>query len=244
MSFNFEAMAGYVARRYRVIACNWAPKFTTPRIVQIHVPRTGGRSIRESLRQQLPIWSLSRHQDFSSQQPPGNTYLYLGHLKPRAVIDYGLLARWQLEESYSFAVCRNPYTRIISLLSHFERKGMLEGGLSELLHILQSPKSKNESPSAHRIRQMGRPQMYWLAPDGWRGPTSIFRFEDLSFALEGISREIGVELVPQPIGTNKGPMQFELGDEQILRIQEVYEADFTRLQYSPQPPMFDSQVAM
>jgi hypothetical protein len=240
VSFKFGAIAGYVARQSRALACRWAPKYATPKIVQIHVPRTGGRSIRESLRDAIPILSVSGRQGLFSQQPPGNPYLYLGHLKPRAVIDHALLARWQLEESYSFGVCRNPYTRIMSLLSHFERKGMLEGGISELLRILQTPKAKNVSASAHRIRQMGRPQMYWLAPDGWRGPTSVFRFEDLNFALEEISRVAGVQLLPHATGKNEGPTQFEFGDEEISRIQEIYEADFSSLHYSSQPPIFDS----
>lgn len=174
-------------------------------------------------------------EDFQSR-PSGEPYfIYLGHVKPRELIDFGVLTRGALEGTVTFAVCRNPFERSLSLYEHFRRKGMVAEGFRDFLQLVWNPSLHEVPEFGARIKQMCRPMHYWLGANGWEGPRVVFRFEEFDSIPKTLSRVSQVDLELEQVGTRRKRADFQFTDEEVAMIQEIYEVDFLSYGYSIVP---------
>ena len=112
-------------RRFEVL-CRQFPNLAPENIVcvLIHVPKTGGRSLRYWLNEYFPIWNIQSTKDARTNPPEGRYVIYTGHSSPDILIGPRLLAPQVANGLTSIAVVRNPYDRAVSLFHHFVRHGV------------------------------------------------------------------------------------------------------------------------
>lgn len=221
-------------RRFEVL-CRQFPNLAPEKIVcvLIHVPKTGGRSLRYWLNEYFPIWNIQSTKDARTNPPEGRYVIYTGHSSPDILIGPRLLAPQVANGLTSIAVVRNPYDRAVSLFHHFVRHGGYEDTLD---HFLQLAKRSIKNPSTaegRRLKRMCLPATFWTKPKSWSGPTHILRFEELDEELEEVARVVGIEGPAEARGAATINLPRALvGRKEQEKILELYNDDFMNFEYS------------
>ena len=178
--------------------------------VFIHIPKTGGLSIREAL-------SITEYCNYARLQREYSGFITFCHWFLPELQERGLAPK----DAFTFAFCRNPYDRAVSMWAFNNRENGLDLTFPEFCRGL------NDWRWGWRIR---RPQAEWL--DG----------VDLDFlgSFENLEQDFGilcdmleVERRPLPVvnATERGPWQDYYDAETQGIIRAYYAQDFERLGY-------------
>lgn len=173
----------------------------------VHVPRTGGASIRELLRLAYPAGRVQVGRNCVTIVPPAGRprLTVIGH--DSRLRSHMTLARWAAGRrpgSYSFAFVRNPYDRILSAFDHLDRSPLNAGDrLDAERHVLKyggdfeafvrGELGQSRPPILSRIHF--RPQWQWLSGPAQRLlPDFVGRYERLAGDLERLERRLRIGL--------------------------------------------------
>ncbi len=150
------------------------------RFVYIHIPRTGGTSFSEALRDESCELLPNTH-DLRAQHAPAN------HLTLHEIASQGLAAPELLRSYFKFCVVRNPWDRLISEVCCRWLRPLFRG-----LTMEQSIRKACEVAST-RTTGYGnhlRPQSDFIA-SGDLEMDFIGRFEELRQAFETVRERVG-----------------------------------------------------
>lgn len=232
---NMRRFRGNLNFLIRSVQNSWHP-LPSPRAVFIHVPKTAGTSVNAWLCSGLERFNLRSRGLKKYYEPPQEDYfVYLGHLNPDYPIESGLYSSKQFEKSFSFAFVRNPYDRLASLYFHLRRHDNFEASMPEFLIALKNPDLFPSASIRRRAVHMARPMSNWLSPVTWNGPKAIFRIEEVDEALRVLASELEIYKPMPIIGETTRKVEFELQQDSIKVIQEMYAEDFNRFGYSINP---------
>ena len=177
----------------------------------IHVPKTGGTSVSQVLRDEgayetshiRSLWELARWGPAG-----GPRILKLGHLESDVLVRSGLCDRDQLENVTSFAVVRDPFARAWSAYRYVNsrpgrrlpRGARFEDFVDYLLRKEYRCTLKGVFGLSH-----GWPQVQWLVPRLWAGPSRIFCLEESSKIEEFLGDFFGRRITLAHLNVGSGP---------------------------------------
>jgi hypothetical protein len=189
-------------------------------VLFIHIPKTGGTSIEEWLRESYP---LSLHNSRIGHALPcvpqhfhAELLLYL--------FDKGLI-------DYSFAVVRNPYRRLLSeynyRMSYPRKRRERIFPRPSFRHWVNSTFHKFASDT-YVLGNHIRPQKDFVLPD-----TEVFRFENgLEAVRAKVETVLGAPLVADiPVRKTSSPVAEEIDARTAAAIYEFYADDFHAFGY-------------
>lgn len=199
----------------------------------IHIPKTAGTTLLRWIDREIGVWSIVSN-DFSkiSPAPPGRFVLYTGHLHPDKPIHLHLFTPSELRKVPSFTFVRNPYTRALSLYLHFQRHSPFEGTLSDFLAVVEGDAGDCTPKVAQRIRQMSRPQKYWIRRRRGLRIENVFQVEHFDSSVSKVAQLLGISSAPQKSDfsqVNKSGLRLSV--EHRERIMQLYSEDFGDLGY-------------
>jgi len=209
-------------------------------VVWIHIPKTAGTSLREFLRSAGAVTVDSIHV-IGNYLPQRPRIVDTGHMDPDVLIRLGLMSPHEMNALAAFAVVRNPYSRVLSLLSQVRRHPQR--------HLKQYPKGISLTQFLTKIARgllsvgpyqsirwsLANPQTSWIRPKLWAGPKTLLRFEDPS-GIEAFAKSLGAlgSLPHLNAGIAASGEKFDARSAELVR--EIYAEDFEVLGYSLEVP--------
>jgi len=173
--------------------------------VFVHIPRTGGTSIKKALGIKKP--KLRRHWD---------------RYGPIVSFGHRTLASLTLpEDAFTFAFCRNPYDRAVSMWAFNEMTNGIGQSFSEFCANLDQ---------WHQGRGIRMPQVTWM--DGGR-LDFLGRFENLSQDVDRLCEALGMDKrsLPHTNASKRGPCREHYDDRAQTIIRAYYAQDFEQFGY-------------
>jgi len=169
----------------------------------IHIPKTGGTSVRKYL--------LDNNIQFYSGQEPKQ----IGRHRPASV--------WKDEESYKFAVVRDPYTRTVSYYNYYTDKDW-----NPTFEDFVKNKMVNKSL---KVPNVWIPQVSWLYENNICLVDKIFKLEDNLQDNLNIFLNIKGNLTKENISTHNSYDSYYTQELKDL-IASYFKEDFEKLGYS------------
>jgi len=184
--------------------------------VFIHVPKTGGICVENTLR----LASLrNNHRIKNNFRDEG--MVSFGHLRFSKLLKRGLVSREFQDNAFKFCFCRNPYDRAVSHWSYTMRKH--PDRLAPGTTFVEFTRGLTE-------RGDFRCQTWWLKDVE---PDFIGRFErfedDLRKVADILGRKVGK--IPHMNGSLHAPYQMCYCEESKERIEKFYQPDFEYFGY-------------
>jgi len=174
----------------------------------VHIPKTGGMSIRKFLVERFGYGVRT----YASDDSPDlhDTLFQLEHLNPTS------------PDTFVFAVCRNPYRRAYSYYHYFLKEGMLEPVTFEkyLRDIDNTPLNK--------FRQDHFMQGRWLITQRAYPKRYVYRFENLAEFEQQWSCTLPHE------NSNNFNLEYyreEYTDDAKKLVEDIYWEDFVTFEY-------------
>ena len=178
----------------------------------IHIPRTGGSSLLESL--------------------PRGSYVYLGHdLRDRA---YRHPSTWCTADDFVFAFLRDPFERLASAYFYLRNGGVIPPDNVDAYHLGLRSQSLDEF-ICRGLEAASTWQMHFL-PQSFHvrdvPKLRMYRFTDQRTAFVEICRELGVDPPPplQEVNVSeRRTAEVRFGERAERIVREVYREDFALL---------------
>lgn len=214
------------------------PNDTTKiRLAFIHVPKCGGTSLHFWLRDELGLVKLNSVplMNAALSSNPFPDVVSFGHLSVDSVIEDGILSNSSLENAFTFSITRNPFTRALSLFSHFQQIGQLgpQWSLNRFLKLLRKSSGDIGLFNLARFSQAA-PQSRWIRQSLWPGPRLVVPLEDLSPLSNLLESDFGVISPMRPLRDSKSNRFIEQWNHDTTRIvQDIYREDFENFSYDP-----------
>lgn len=198
--------------------------------MMIHVPKTAGSSIRTCLQDELGMQDIN----YFGENFPNRGSVYLGHAFLPELLRTGLISDDYLDNSFKFAVMRNPYERFQSLFFYLRQIQHTKASSElELMRIIESQGSQMDE--THPLF-LARPQSDWiLGNDGSVLVDAIFKMERLD-KLEAHFKRLGLDMVLQKVKiSHKFDSGLTTSEREILdeKISVFYRRDFELGHYKP-----------
>jgi hypothetical protein len=188
--------------------------------VFIHIPKTGGLAIEES----LELWSLRNHHriknNFVIKGKKQEGCMSFGHMLYSKLVRMKYVTKEFDRSAFKFCFCRNPYDRAVSHWAYTMHKhpDIIAPGSSflEFTRIID--------------RSEFRPQSWWL-----QGTTVNFirRFENFEHDVRYVALLLGIELkkIKKKNSSKHGPYHQYYCKESKERVEKRYAVDFERFGY-------------
>ena len=212
-------------------------KFNNKDIFFIHIPRTAGTYIEDSISRKYGIlkkWPEPNTEIlFGLLKMKENHFLTLQHLTLKEMIKFGFLDN---KDAEIFTVIRNPYDRIISLYKNwFNKYETLDMFLDKLISmkldeytfngIVTNKKDfnyLNMTDDIDDIRYFVLPQYYYIMQDGNEYGVDVIKYEE----MEKINTKYGTNLKY----SNRGG-KYDFSDSQRDKIYQIFKKDFEYFEY-------------
>jgi len=199
----------------------------------VHIPKTGGTSIRASLSRNSNWTDIEKVLDGSAQSPFQNIMNL--HLSTDFLVRKGFLPANCVSNAYSFCFVRNPYARALSLYRYLGARNYFPRhySLIDFLDLVRRERPRVGGAKIARL-SMAAPQTAWTRNIEWKGFSDIFKLEELDSALKVISDNTGANLREEHLNISsrdaRAP-EAELDSRAISLINLVYESDFISYGY-------------
>jgi hypothetical protein len=184
---------------------------TTRDLIFIHVPKTGGTSIRDALGFNLRVNNTSH---FNSNHPE--------------------VKKMRGPDTLMFAVVRNPYDRAWSAFKFFAKAKKSRGRIERVFEIFMSTMDVNDFWCKVDIEKLARVMPHVRTQSSFiRDPMRLLRFERLDEDWKEFAAEIGrpeLELPRKQVSPGV-PWQEALSEESKARIRQIYKIDFEKFGY-------------
>lgn len=186
----------------------------SPALIFVHIPKTGGTSIRKALN--LP--------------PPQREIGLIKHFSAAEICQHLPSLLWK--SSYKFAFVRNPYTRLYSHYQYRLREGRIEQRYGQKLAFSDWVPIALKEETAGNLK----PQYQWVCnEDGEQIVDFVGRFEQLTSGFAQIMSNTGVH-VAQLEHLNRSPVSagLETVYDDVARhlAYDFYQEDFERYGYA------------
>jgi hypothetical protein len=174
-------------------------------VLFVHIPKTGGSSILSALRnKRLDTWNRK----------------YLRGHDPI----FSLKENNILNNTFSFGVARNPYTRTYSAFKQFNKANKLNISFLEYLKNILDNKINKNTPLLHLSQSF-----FLLNKDGSIGVDKVYSFEN----MHEVENDLNIKLEKLNIGKyTKEEYFFDYSQEAIDIVNNLYKVDFDNFGYS------------
>jgi len=216
---------------------------TTYGFIFIHIPKTGGTSVKEHLRDYCREGDV--HINLRSGAEPSRSvgrFRVRKHSTARVVCK--VVGRAEYDRLFKFCVVRNPFIRTLSLFRFlkFNFRSWQRSEVMDELHTLEefvtTPLFASAGPGG-----IISPQVHWLTGEsGENGMDYIARVERIEQDLSEIKARLGLPPSPKPLlrrNASKGDAEnFIAGlmsDKVVDAVRTRYASDFSMLGYSTDP---------
>lgn len=187
-------------------------------ILFVHVPKTGGTSIKSVLRNRY-TWNI----------PPGPQ-------RPEHDPLFILEKYNDLSKFFVFAVVRNPFTRAYSYFKHFQKQNNSDVTFEQFLdHVRRRRQSVLENHDAVNLKRdrtpfIVYPQSFYLFDlKGVMSIDKLYRYEKMS----ELEQDFGISLPKMNVGSySKEDYYRAYNQTNIDLVKHIYLEDFINLQYS------------
>lgn len=207
----------------------WVPvKYKEPSVspaLFIHVPKNAGTSLSSALK------TFAGFEELGPRiQPRGNRLISV-HYDPNWLAEHQILSEAFLSEAFSFAFVRNPIDRALSTYRYYKRQKTIPETWTFSRYLEYVNREKPKIGGAHVARMShAAKQSDWLVGSWQKGPSKIFKLEELGAAALEIGAVLGVELsVPQLNSTVPEHVVLTPKDNELLRA--LYHEDFVNFNY-------------
>lgn len=170
---------------------------------------------------------------------PAGRGITVGHQNVDSLVEWGLLRGEKLDAAFSFAIVRNPYTRLASLwrylvsLGDFPRSQSFDDFVGTIAQEKPRPGAYNACGLS-----MASPMSAFTTQSRWSGPQQIFHFEQLDQAVAQLKDQLGItaDFPRMNVGEKiSGPVP--ISSKAVSTIQRFYEKDFVTFGYDINPPL-------
>jgi hypothetical protein len=201
-----------------------------------HIPKCGGTSIHRWLGAELGLVKINSHTLMRAYltRTTSSPVVSFGHMSVDSCIEEGVVTKEHLEAAHSFSLVRNPYTRVLSLFSHFRHYRHLPDlwSLDDFLIHLARSTPRIGFFNVARLSQAA-PQVSWLRQARWSGPTTVLRVENAE-SINAFFAEMGVtSTYPSTRKSDSERYRGQWSERTSQLVLDVYGEDFETLSYSP-----------
>jgi len=212
-----------------------------PEVVFVWIPKAAGSSMARWLRKNHGLTSahnIGRLTLDSFPEYPAHRGITLGHQNVDSLVTMGLLSAEKLNAAFSFAIVRNPYTRLASLWRYLISLGDFPPSKSfdDFVGTIAREKPRPGAYNACGL-SMASPMSTLTKQSSWSGPQKIFHFEQLEQAVSRLKKTLGITAdFPQMNVGEKISGPLPLSRKTVSAIQRFYERDFDTFGYDIDPP--------
>jgi len=228
---------------------NWASRGNrdlfefSPDVYFVWIPKVAGSSITRWLRKSsgvLELLNVARALSVTKEQLNSNKALTIGHQSSDSLIRIGLLDPEKIERSWSFAVVRNPFSRVASVWKYLIKKRTISPSttIDDFVDNLLTEQPRIGLYNQHGL-SMASPMVQWVNQNHWLGPKEIFRIEDFSSPEVVETLRDRLETIGPIPSSNVSPPSTNhtsIRKETLKKIIEFYQEDFEQFGYSPEDP--------
>lgn len=218
-----------------------------PEVVFVWIPKAAGSSMARWLRKNHGLTAahnIGRLALESFPEYPAHRGITLGHQNVDSLVTMGLLRAETLNAAFSFAIVRNPYTRLASLWRYLIKLRDFPASKSfdDFVHAIAREKPRPGAYNACGL-SMASPMSAFTTQYSWSGPQQIFHFEQLEQVVSELQNTLGIAAdFPQMNVGEKIAGPIPLSGKTVSTIQRFYERDFHAFDYDTEPPSHRFQV--
>lgn len=175
------------------------------KILFVHVPKTGGTSIKEFLQNNnLEIWNRS--------WPMGHDpYFELESMN-------------RLDNTFKFSIVRNPYTRTYSYYHHFKFQNNADISFLDFLNLIRLRKSTLQTPMISYNQSF-----YIFDRNGNMSLSKLYKYENLN----QFENDFGIQLEYLRKGNyTKNDYKKDYNENAINLVKHLFLEDFINFNYS------------
>jgi hypothetical protein len=209
------------------------PYYKSINLLFIHIPKTGGTVIENSIKKdkKYGIQTLYSTSSRNSILPaPFSTYS-LQHQFYSTIYDYRIKLNVNFDKIKVFSVVRNPYDRIISDLFHYK---LIKPNFSkeEVFNIIKNKYIYKKKSEMHKYDNHVAPQYLYVTDNNEEliKNIKIFHTETLNENNDELNSFAGININIKQSNVNKDYSKY-LNNDSILLINEIYKKDFELFGY-------------
>lgn len=224
---------------------NWASRGNpdlfefSPDVYFVWIPKVAGSSLTRWLRKSsgvLELLNVARALSVTKEQLNMNKALTVGHQSSDSLIRIGLLNPEKIERSWSFAVVRNPFSRVASVWKYLIKKRTISSATSidDFVDNLFTERPRIGLYNQHGL-SMASPMVQWVNQQNWLGPREIFRIEDFSRpdVVEALRSQLETTgPIPSSNVSPPSSSHNSIRADTLKKIIEFYQEDFEQFGYS------------
>ena len=202
----------------------------------IHIPKAAGTSVEKAM-------GLDPQGHFKLYNQKESCYQFLNshHLTPQHALRLNLDSKKAYLNNTTFAIVRNPYTRLVSDYQYMQEKGIINSDVSldafieVYAAIVKAEKEERFIPSNYADHATSQSKFIYF-DDDTPAVKEILHFESLAADWKKLAEkypEFGIpKELPHKNQSRKGKAKMILTEAQKERIYQIYQEDFENFGYA------------
>ena len=202
----------------------------------IHIPKAAGSSVEKAM-------GLDPQGHFKRYDQEGRCYQFLNahHLTPQHALRLNLDNKKSYQNNTTFAIVRNPYTRLVSDYQYMQEKGIINSDVSldafieVYAAIVKAEKEERFIPSNYADHATSQSKFIYF-DDGTLSVKEILHFESLAADWEKLATKYPEFEMPKTLPhenqSRKGKAKIILTEAQKERIYQIYREDCENFGYA------------
>ena len=202
----------------------------------IHIPKTAGTSVEKAMGLKPQGHFKRYNQDLGCYQ-----FLNTHHLTPEQALSLQLDNRQAYQKNITFAIVRNPYTRIVSDYQYMLEKHIigpdtsLDTFIEAYAEIVRAQTEEGLIPSNYHDHATPQSKFIYFN-NGIKAIREVLRFESLAKDWENFTKKYPEFKIPSSLPhenqSGKSKEKIKLTTIQKEKIYQIYQEDFESLGYA------------
>jgi len=202
-----------------------------PKVLFIWIPKNAGTSIYEGLQNSLGMKRFLTIEE-AKKDFTNNGLVTFGHINVRDLLNESIILEKFYNKAFKFCVSRNPFDRFVSLLHYLKKHNRIPLNYKsiDLINDIINGIPPVGLYNFKGISQCNR-QVDWIHNIEL---DEVLRFESINDGITRLNSLFGknIGLHHKNKSPNRNTDISELDDKSIQLIQEYYEPDFLKFNYS------------